>query len=477
MRITVSVAMFCAALAAAGAGGRGDGSRAAEERLVVSCYDTMTYRAFLEEAIRLFHERYPGIRVELETFSVMPEIRASDSGAGRTSVIQSQNDPRGRADYISRVSAALMSGEGADIYAMDILPLRQYVERGQLENLEPLLAADPLRDSWRSNILDAARCYGGLWFLPIDYGFSYYAYDSSLIPPSGDFGPGRSFTLETLAGMARPLFSGTAKLFNVYDYVPGSLEGMVGELVAEQYSYFVNPEERRVNFNDGVFAALLTTVRDYAERGFILRHTGARTGPVTLNPAGETDRYFFKINNNFALVNQYGRRSGRRMRMRTPGSGGGIDDDDEIAGLRANRDGGVPFVFSQAYAINAGSANKRNAWEFLRFLLSEEVQRSAAFSPSALPLNNQARRAKAETVFSGLFTNPAQGETWRELLEQYRDTVEELSDQITCYVPGDTMIDDMIAAELPYFFDRSRTAEEVAAVLHNKVTLYLNERD
>jgi hypothetical protein len=373
-----------------------------------------------------------------------------------------------------------MSGDGADIYAMDILPLHQYVERGQLENLESLMAADPLwdGDAYRSNIPRAARYRGGLWFLPLDYTFTYYAYDSSLITAPEDFGPRRSLSLETLTGMARPLFSGSAKFFNVYDHVPGSLGGMFKELLDEQYSRFVNLEEKRANFNDGAFAALLETVRAYAESGFILQSAGGRTEPGPLKPLGiqETDRYFFKINNNFALVNQYGRLSGNRMMMRNAGSSGGIEDDDEIAGIKANGDGGVPFSYSQAYAINAGSRNKGAAWEFLKFLVSEEVQSSDAFS-SSLPLNNRARRAKAEATFSILFGGRGQALSagQRELLEKYRTTVEELSDQISCYVQRDRLIDDMIAQEVRYFFDRSRTAEEVAVVLHNKVNLYLNE--
>jgi multiple sugar transport system substrate-binding protein len=485
MRRIFSLFVFCAVLVFPAAGGRGAPVPVPENvegELSVSCYDSGTYRNFLEEAARLFQEKYPLVRVEIETFSAMPEFRSLDSGTARISVAQVRDDPRGRADYISRVSAALMGGEGADIYAMDVLPLHQYVERGQLENLETLMAADPLWDgeALRPNILRAARYRDGLWFLPLDYGFSWYAYDSSLLGAPADFGPGSSFNLETLAELARPLFSGSAKLFNLYDYTPGSLGGMVGELLDEQYRRFVNLEEKRANFNDGGFAALLETVREYAETGFIPRSAGTRTGgpePVNLPGGQETDRYFFKINGNFALVNQYGRLSGRRMTIRSPGAGGGIEDDDEIAGVRANAGGGVPFVFSQAYVINAASRNKRSAWEFLKFLTGEEAQGSAALSPAALPLNNRARRAKAEAVFSGAFTGRGQAlsEAQRELLENYRSAVEELSDQINCYVPRDTLIDDMIASEIRYFFDRSRTAEEVAAALHDKINLYLNE--
>jgi ABC-type glycerol-3-phosphate transport system substrate-binding protein len=461
----------------AGAGGtQAPASEGGERKLVVSCYDSMNYRNFLEEAVRLFRERRPDIQVELRTFSAMPEIRSADSGNTRTSVVRAENDPRGRSDYISRVSAALMSGEGADIYAMDILPLHLYVEAGRLENLETLMAVDPLWDgeACRGNILQAARYRGGLWFLPLDYSFDYYAFDSSLLPANGNFGPGKSLTLEGLIGLARPLYSGGARLFNLYDHTPLSLGGMFGKLLEEQYSYFVNLGERRANFNDGVFAALLNSVRDYAESGLIPQRAA---GP--LMPGGETDRYFFKLNGSFALVNQYGRLAGRRMSIRNMESGGGIEEDDEIAGVRAHRDGDVPFSFSQAYAINANSRNKEDAWEFLKFLTEEEIQGSPALSPTTLPLNNRARRAKAEAVFSGAFMGRAEAlnESQRELLEAYRTTVEELSDQINGYVVRDTLIDDMIALEADYFFSRLKTAEEAAAVLHNKVNLYLHEQD
>jgi hypothetical protein len=62
-----------------------------------------------------------------------------------------------------------------------------------------------------------------------------------------------------------------------------------------------------------------------------------------------------------------------------------------------------------------------------------------------------------------------------EGLENYRTAVEKLSDSINTFVIQDTSVNDMIASEVQYFFDGSRTAQEVARVLQNKVDLYLNE--
>jgi hypothetical protein len=62
-----------------------------------------------------------------------------------------------------------------------------------------------------------------------------------------------------------------------------------------------------------------------------------------------------------------------------------------------------------------------------------------------------------------------------EAIAKYNEAVKQLSGQIDAYVMRDTVVDDMIAAEVEYFFEGSKTAAEVADVLQNKVDLYLNE--
>jgi multiple sugar transport system substrate-binding protein len=451
-------------------------------KITVSCYDSMIYRNFLEQAARIFEERFPGTEVEVQTFSAMPDIRSSESGGGRTTLAVAANDPQDRAGYINRVNTALMSGEGADIYAMDILPQHRYVEKGQLENLAAYMERDPhwVKTDYRENILEAAKYRGGLWFIPMDYGFDYYAYDALLMPEPIRFGAGKSFTVQELVDLAKQRYDGSAKILNVPDYLPGPAGGMFNLLLDEHYPFLVDLENRRGNFQSGVFVNILKTAREYAGAGYIPQGAAGLADPeqMMLTARGqETDRYFFKLNSNFALINQFNRGSGRRMIIRSAGSINSIEDDDEIAGVRANAGGFVPFRFSQVYGIKAHSKNKGTAWEFLKFLLSEEMQSSAALLPQTLPINNRARAEKAELVFSGAVIGRMQelDENQREVLEKYKAAVETLSDQINRYVIEDTVINDMIALEAEYFFGGTKTAAESAAALQNKVNLYLNE--
>jgi ABC-type glycerol-3-phosphate transport system substrate-binding protein len=449
-------------------------------KISVSCYDSLDYRAFLEEAAELFMEQYPGTEVEVQTFSAMPEIRTSGEGDNMmVMVVQAEDDPRGRSDYINRVNTALMSGEGADIYAADILPFHKYAESGQLENLAAYIAGDATwrGADFRENIFEAAKFQGGLWLMPVDYGFNYFAYDAVLLPEQGDFGGESAFTVEALADRAKSRFDGDAKLFSIVDYVPGASRGvgdMFSQLLFAYYPSLIDLENKKANFNDGTFAGILNQVKEYADAGYIPRYAAAASAPGELPRRGqETDRYFFKPNNNFSLVSQFQRGSGMRTTLRAMGSSGGITDDDEIAGIRANRNGDVPFHFSRAFGINRNAKNKRTAWEFLKFLLSDEVQ--ASLSPADLPVNNRARKEKAEQLVAGSALGREPDERMREAARKYNEAVEALSDQINRYVPEDTVVNDMIASEAAYFFRGSRSAEETAAVLQNRVNLYLHE--
>lgn len=449
--------------------------------ITVSAYDAMKSKAFLEDAARLFEQKYPDTKVNVETFSAMPEIKTSEQGNQTMTAIQVQDDPQGRQDYINKVNTALMSGKGADILAMDVLPIYKYADSGQLEDLAAYMASDAdfNRNDYRGNILDAVAYNGGTWFMPLDYTFDYYAYDSTLLTgdAAADFGADSAFTTEELIALAEAYYNGNDKLFNVYDYAKAR-GGMWATLLEENYASFADVQTKTANFDDGSFAALLNAVKQYSAQGYISEGmTGKQEeGGMMLSGPGQgpTERTFFKSKNVFNLTSQFTRYLGMRMNLMRAGGVMAIEDDDEIAGIKANANGAVPFTSEQAYGINANSQNKETAWAFIKFLLSEEMQLNTNLSsPTSLPLLNSAREKKAEAVMRSM--GGELDERLVDALKLYNEAVEQMSDKINAYVFEDTVINDMIAAEVQYFFDGTKTADEVAAVLQGKVDLYLNE--
>jgi ABC-type glycerol-3-phosphate transport system substrate-binding protein len=454
-------------------------NRKIEGEITVSAYESASYRNYLETAARAFEERYPGTKVNVETFSSMPEVRSSDQGNMRVTAMQVQDDPGSRSDYLSRINTNIMSGTGADIYAMDIIPLHKFVESGTLENLEPYMENDPEfnRNDYRQNILDALRYRGGTWFLPLDYSFKYYAYDSTLVPAqiASGFGVDKAWSAQELLALGIPLYDGSYKLFNALDFVMGP-GGMFYQLLTENMASFVNLETGRPNFTDGGFASLLALVSDYGRQGYFPKGiTGAQDAEQLMLQVmnAPTDRFFFKLNGPIYLISQFGRNVGLRFMMATGGTARSIESDDEIVGIQANADGSVPFEYNMAFAVNSQSKNRETAWAFMKFLLSKEIQLST--NPYFLSLNNEAREEKAGLVFS--LNNPSRtlNEQQRQALEAYKAAVEALSDNINCYMVQDTNINDMILQEARYFFEGSRNADEVTRVLQNKADLYLSE--
>lgn len=132
-------------------------------------------------------------------------------------------------------------------------------------------------------------------------------------------------------------------------------------------------------------------------------------------------------------------------------------------------------------AVNANSVNKEGAWEFITFLLGEEVQ------------------CKDE-----LDTVPVHRDYFHEWLErqiqlytevQYKNGKPYISPYVGIHIPEEKKeayekaIEDarplpiqtapilkIIQEEAEDYFNGSKSAEEVSRVINNRVQLYLNER-
>ena len=240
--------------------------------------------------------------------------------------------------------------------------------------------------------------------------------------------------------------------------------------------HFVNFETKRANFTDGEFAQLLEASRKYKDNGYIPQGFSRLDDMEEIMRwlmEASSERFFFKEGYSFSLVNQFYRSSGMEI---WAGGYGGIEDDDEIAGIQALSDGSVPFRYGYGFGINSQSKNKELAWAFLKFLLSDAMQLSTNLY-LGYPLNNKAREEKLELTYTGALYGMAMdlNDRQRRGLDDYKAAVEKLSDSINTFVIQDINISDMITAEIQYYFNGSRTADEVARVLQNKVDLYLSE--
>lgn len=495
-----------------------------EGEITVSCYDTMSYQSFLEEAAKAFEEKYPGTKVNVESFAEMPEIKTREENGMQMAIITNEEDPQAKSDYINKISTELMSGKGADVLAIDILPFYKYAANGQLDNLREYMDNDASFniDDYRTNLFDAISDDNGQFALPIDYSFDYFAYDSSLFTESQQeaLKSADKLSTEQIVELGREAFAEVNTDNSDPTYMFGLNEGaerdgMFRTLFLQNYSDFIDINSKKVNFKDGEFVSLFDRVKEYADEGIIKTGSGgnmvnrgeigADLDSMELTPEmfgkNESERYLLKTQSSEMLMQAFNKNS--RMRMMSVGMGN--TENDEISSIVANNKGEVSYTYSQAYGINSNSQNKNTAWEFIKFLLSDEMQES--LNLRGLPVNKEAFLNKTKMSITGeLYANAAKSggggmrvktsgaaeggepkeapvleymteldEEGQKVFDDYVAQVEKYTSQINAFFITDSSIEEAVVGEVKNFFSSSKTAEEVADALQNRISLYLNE--
>lgn len=446
--------------------------------ITVSCYDTMLYKDFLEKAAKVFEKKNPGTKIKVESFAPMPEIRELEDGS---TVSTSTEDEQKQADYISKINTELMSGKGADILAMDILPYYKYVDGGQLEDLQLYMDADSNFDmkDYQKNILDATKFHDGQYIMPLDYMFDYLAYDSSLFNEDEiqNLKKNNKYTYNQLFKVGKePLQRANAKatepvrIFETYAGVD-----MVREILNSEYKNYIDIENKKVNLTDGNFARLLESVKKYGENGYLDLDPRDKEFSMEDLEKMERQHFLFKTKMQTTLMDEALKSAG--INSNGPVMDGGDTSNDKTLGSLTNDNGKVQFKYMQAYGINSNSQNKALAWAFLKFLMSGEIP----LDSYSFPVNNAARMDMIKLYISGqLFSDKADPD--KELTaeqekpyETCTKSIEKFTNSLNYYPIKDETIDTMVEKEVDNYFNGSKTADEVANTLQEKIELYLNE--
>lgn len=491
------VAIVCAAALTFSITGCGQTKEASVKQLLseklageitISCYDTMGYKDFLQKAAKAFEKKNPGTKIKIETYAAMPEVKTSEIEGATIGVISSGDDTQERADYINKINTELMSGEGADVLAMDILPYYKYADGGQLEDLQPYMEADSNFDSsdYCKNVLDAMKYHGGQYIIPLDYHFNYMTYDSSLFTEAEQKNlQNDSITYNKLIKAAKEPFaranSVSAEPIRMFGIIAGSQ--MFRELMNTDYAKYIDIENKKVNLTDGSFAKLLKAVKGYGDNGYLQPNSDSEEFSIEDFALSKQPKFFYKSKESYSLLEEALKRAGSESSY-SFGTDFGNEINDKILGLLTNADGNVNVDYFQAYGINSNSDNKALSWAFIKFLMSEEIQAGQEISLTGIPVNKAARLEKAQKDISGMTgmsTEEASTQS-KELTEAqqkaygyYLKSTEEFSALLNHHSIKDDAIDNMIDKEVNQYFNGSESADQVASTLQEKIELYLNE--
>jgi multiple sugar transport system substrate-binding protein len=379
---------------------------------------------FLSYAARKYEEMNEGVTVVINEYMAATTVTAEDG------TVHGSFDPEGIPKYAQTINTALMSGRAEDIIDVSVLSWVSLADGGYLLDLEEGLALG-YEDYYRS-ITNAYSYMDAQYAVPLCFSFTGYRLGEALAEEDIPV----MLTLDDLV-----------QLSEKYPYPVYSIneDGQYAVFLAEMFFgmdifKYIDLNAKEAHLDDGKFQTLLEKVKliaDNAEKA--QREETKILHEVAIFSAALNQRGIEDYTGVFILTN-----------------------DDGLGLFRPG--GAIP-------AVNANSENKELALDFIRFMLSEEIQSS----PELLynPVNRKASAEFASQVLAK--TEAAEGIPEGFDLEANLVMFNNLAESLGVVSYSDSTLREFVRDELALYFYGEVTAEQAAANLQTTLNTYLKE--
>ncbi len=397
----------------------------------------MSEQEFITAAANQFMTKYPKVKVIINTYRGI----SRDSGANPPDEYSTEN-------YRNVLNTKIMTGKAEDVIFTSNLPVKKYTDMGVFEDLSHFLSysKEINAENYFMNVLEAPRdSKGKIYVLPYMASFQVIGFNRTLVSETKSEldSSMKTISFEKAAAFAQQLVNGTSKK-NVY-ISQGDGAYYFSYLLKENLNKFVDMERKEARINTEQFINLLRQTKDLMDKGYF-----AAKNSIDLYNM----EYYFAFS----------------LQPDLQGAFNSLDSgsaDCYVLPL-SDTNGKVYTNPNYTLGINSASKNKALAWEFVKFLLSDEMQSAPCFY--GLCVNKKGFEASIERNFK-LYNN-----TKKNMSEAaYKKLLEGWVMQINSYSTLDPVIEDFFAEESGKFFEKKQSAEETARVLQAKINKYFNE--
>jgi ABC-type glycerol-3-phosphate transport system substrate-binding protein len=145
-----------------------------------------------------------------------------------------------------------------------------------------------------------------------------------------------------------------------------------------------------------------------------------------------------------------------------------------------SKDGGLNATMRSALAIRTGSNNQLNAWNFIKTMLSQEVQRGVDNfgSPNGFPVNNNAMQRILQRITSDAFAswdNPGGTRHFAPINADDKRIFQQLLDSVTGCVVANVNVVDIFYDVMGPYFTGEMPYDECVENLRRRLRLYISE--
>lgn len=406
--------------------------------------------AYLEEAAEKFMKKYPDVTVEIHTFSNSTD---NIEVAGGGSISTWNDDPNTTFEqYLTQLNVKFMGGNAEDMLCLYGMPVYKYVNSGYLMDMKDLLEQDMdiNEEEYHMNIINAMGYKDGIYNIPLGYSIKLASINEDYIN-NIDLSESNIWKLDNMIEIAE-------KVHQQGNNCPMSMvsaQALFNKMFKLEANSFINITTNEVKLDSQDFINLLEKCKKLGENDY-LGAKGERGIELPLFYEGDT--YSHTIYNE----SYYTSSESKYIECRP------------LTNLKGN----INIDTINSYGINKSSENKVLCFEFMKFLLSKEMQEKASLD--ALPINKLAAETKAyytiKNVVDGM---KVYGNSFEvsddELVIDYLNHINKWSGQVNTYTMLETEILEVIYKETNCYFEDEKTAEDVAKILQNKIYMILNE--
>jgi multiple sugar transport system substrate-binding protein len=398
---------------------------------------------WLESAVSAFQKEHPDIEISVKDY------KAAYYGGGDTVEEAGKREE----EFVKTLNTELMTGKGPDIVYFAGLPYRKYIDKKAFVNLSDLMEKDNKfnKAELNSTILDAIKYKGGLYVIPINYQFEMMVANKSILDKENIKIDDMNWTWDDFIQIAQKVTKDTNNDGAIDQYaMAGRGNGLFTYLFSSTIGKYVDLDKKTASFDSKDFINLLYTCKNFNDKKLFFKADDwqqivdmSSRGGVVFNTAGSSSYYMAKYYKDSVF-------SGEIYMLHMP--------SDEAAGSRKIR-----FDLGNMFAINSNSKFQNESWEFMKVLLSKQMQSSTELQ-NGFPVNNEALRESAKF-----------GAETLKIPQKDIDVIDKLLADVGEYQYDDGQASKIVSAEVNDFFSGKKSAEETAKSIQNKATTALNE--
>ncbi len=391
----------------------------------------------VRKAVTNFNKTNPDYRIEIKEYGTEDVIAGLD-----------------------QLNADIISSNCPDILVLPLMcSLELYARKGVLTDLYPYIDADTncKRSDFQENIVTAYETEGKLYAIPISYDIYTLLGKSSLL------GDRNTWTLEEMIAFADncPKDSGIFR--------DDSKSGALSICLKANGDQLVNWKSDENTFNRELFIKMLQFANRFvADDKYTYNDSLSeriQEGQMQL------------LDTNISSV------SSPQLECALFG------EQVTYVGYPSEKGSGSLVSSSSTMAISAKGDYKDVSWKFISNMLSEKFQDQAAFN--SFPIRKSSLEKRIEQVMEVIYYTDADGNKKEQskgfaymgdfeveiyaVKDQEVQTIRKLIESVDTLWTSDRQINSIITEEAQAFFGGSKSAEEVADIVENRIRTYVNE--